>query len=113
MKVQVYSRRELRAFAKKPFSEQTAVISIRDSDAPPVELDHAPAFLLELVFDDIYFDSFFEDEDTMPVIHFSERMAKEVIDFVSGCKDQVDTIICQCELGQSGARRLQRQYRNG
>ena len=53
MKIEVMSRAELKKRARRPFTEPTAVISIRDSDAPKVALQCQPAYICHLVFDDI------------------------------------------------------------
>ena len=101
MKIQVCSRTELRKMAEQSFTEPTAVISISDSDAPSVELQNQPDHILQLAFDDVYFDSFYEADDETIFINFSVYDAKEIVKFVAAHKDEVGTIICQCEMGQS------------
>lgn len=101
MNIQVCSRSDLRKLAKKPFESRTAVISITDSDAPPVTMENQPAYLLRLVFDDVYFGPDYEADDDMIFINFSKQQAVEIISFVKECREDVETIICQCEMGQS------------
>ena len=98
--VKVYDRTELRKLASEPFEEKTAVISIRDSDAPDISLQHEPDFMLRLSFDDAY-SSDFDADDNMLFINFSENQAQEIAEFVMSCKNKVRIIICQCEMGQS------------
>ena len=101
MIIQVCSRTELRKMAQQPFTEPIAVISIRDWDAPPVELQNQPVHILQLAFDDVYFNPFYDADDDTIFVTFSEFDAKKIVKFISEYKDGVRTIICQCEMGQS------------
>ena len=100
MKIEVMSRAELKKRARRPFSEPTAVISIRDSDAPKVTLQCQPSYIRHLVFDDIT-PSEYEATDGKMQILFSEHDAEEIAQFVRLHKNDVTTIICQCEAGCS------------
>lgn len=101
MVVKVKSRAELYKMAVQPFPPRTAVISICDSDAPIVQLQNPPDFLLRLAFDDVYALYGYEADDDTIFVSFSERQAEEIAGFVAQHKDEVGTIICQCEMGQS------------
>lgn len=60
---------------------------------------------LQLAFDDLDDPSFWslstEAFFGREPIYFSVRMADQIIDLVEKTKDDIDTIICHCDLGQS------------
>lgn len=108
MKIAVMSREQLEKTARNPFPEKTAVISISDSDAPPPELRHAPAFLLPLVFDDMdpeseLLDDLFTDlpGTRMEYRVITDRQAQEIALFARKMHTAAALLICQCEFGQS------------
>ena len=101
MIVQVLNRSELYKMAVQPFPPLMAVISICDSDAPAVRLKNLPDYLLRLVFDDMCSLYGYEEDEGTKFVSFSERQAEEIARFIARHKDEVGTIICQCEMGQS------------
>ena len=101
MVVQVLSRSELYKLEFQPFPSQTAVISVCDSDAAMVRLQNSPDYLMHLVFDEMCSLYGFEGDEEMKFVSFSERPAEEIARFVVQHKDEVGTIICQCEMGPS------------
>ena len=101
MNLQVCDRTRLTELAEQPFTDKTAVISICDSDAPAVELKYQPDYLLRLVFDDVYTLPDFGADNKMGFVSFSKEQAEDIAKFVLQHKDEVTTIICQCEMGQS------------
>jgi predicted protein tyrosine phosphatase len=94
------------------FIPNTALISITDANWNFAELRNKPDYLLQLEFDDI--DGYvFEDElgqdytdeerkQVEEKYHMlSDEQAKQIVDFYFEICDKVETIICQCEHGQS------------
>lgn len=111
MKVKIMSREVLTRLAKQPFSEETAVISITDSEAEEVVLENRPEHLLRLKFDDVS-DEIFEEllgrKPSVGEMHqlaarfhmLSNAQASQMADFVLSLQNG-GTLICQCEYGQS------------
>ena len=111
MKVQIMSREALTELARKSFAQNTAVISITDSEADDVHLENQPYRLLRLKFDDVS-DEIFEEllgrKPSVREMHqlahrfrmMSNGQAEEMADFVLDLQEE-DTLICQCEYGQS------------
>lgn len=96
----ILSRNQIEEIAISPFPANTALISVRDTDADAPKLQHKPLWLLQLVFDDISLDeldAYKEKEYTL----FNEQTAQQIADFIICHKDKAKTIICQCEYGQS------------
>lgn len=96
----ILSRNQIEEIAIYPFPANTALISVRDTDADAPKLQHKPLWLLQLVFDDISLDeldAYKEKEYTL----FNEQTAQQIADFIICHKDKAKTIICQCEYGQS------------
>lgn len=95
------------------FPEETAVISMTDSDLEFVELAFKPKYLLQLSFDDVDNDVFIDELGRMPAndeerqkieekYHmFTDSLAKEIADFYKSVENKAELIICQCEHGQS------------
>lgn len=126
-KVAIKSRSEIE---KMIFPPNVALISITDANWSFAELKSKPDYLLQLAFDDI--DSYvFEDElgrktktenerrQIEEKYHMlSDEQAKQIADFYFEVCDNVETIICQCEHGQSrsaavAAAILEYKYRQG
>lgn len=113
MKIFILSRKQIERFSKNMFPEETAVISMTDSDLEFVKLAYSPKYLLQLSFDDVDNDVFIDELGRMPVndeerkkieekYHmFTDSMAKEIADFYKNVENKAELIICQCEHGQS------------
>ena len=108
MKIEIMSRESIEQLAQQPFPEKTAVISIIDSGASPVEFYYKPEFLLSLMFDDTEPDSDllskllkeypgFQNEYRI----ISDQQAEEIANFAQVMYMAADLLICQCEFGQS------------
>lgn len=80
-----------------PFPPATAIISITDTDAPPVKIMNHPDYLLRIVFDDI---DIAEKEDNFCKLYTCEQ-AREIARFYHSIAPSVKSLICQCEYGQS------------
>jgi predicted protein tyrosine phosphatase len=98
--------------SKSPFQKGTAIISITDANDSPVNFENEPDFLLRLAFDDVDNDVFADgpvekltDEERLEVEKkhnmFSDEQASEIASFYDGYKENISTLICQCEHGQS------------
>lgn len=111
MNVEIMSREALTELAKEPFPEDTAVISITNTDAADVTLEHQPDRLLRLKFDDVS-DEIFEEllgrKPNVREMHqiasrfhmLSNAQAQQMADFILRMRNK-GTLICQCEHGQS------------
>ena len=101
MDVQIHSFESIEEAARSPFPENTLLISVGDTGAPPPRLAHKPRWMLRLVFDDIYPDEIergdIMDGDTV----FGESQAQQIAEFIAEHIGEAGTIICQCEYGQS------------
>ena len=116
MKIKITGREGIEAFAKQPFSPQTALISITDSNSDFAALEHKPDELLQLRFDDISsqdaqeeFERHMGRKPTEEERHLlsekfhllSDAQARQIAAFVHRVKDDAQLLICQCEYGQS------------
>ena len=108
MKIAIMSRKRIEKMAQQPFPERTAVISITDSDALPVEFPNAPDFLLALAFDDVDPKSDLLNEllQDFPDFQYefqiiTEQQAEKIANFSKIMYISADLLICQCEFGQS------------
>ncbi len=113
MKVLIKSRKEIERMASEPFGEKTALISVTDFDYPFAELKNEPDFLLQIKFDDVPIaDDFGEEtgheptEEEKRIIErdyhtLTDEGAKRIVEFYNSVKDKAETLICQCEYGQS------------
>ena len=110
--VQIMSRDAIEELSQKPFERKTALISITDADYYYAELNHQPAALLQIAFDDVDNDIFEDefgrtptDEERIRIAQkyhlLSDDQAKEIADFFLTVVNDVEVIICQCEHGQS------------
>ena len=108
----IQGRPEIEELSQKPFKEKTALISITDHGWTFAKLENKPEYLLQITFDDV--DSYvFEDElgrepnaqeraKIEEKYHmFTDKHATEIANFYNQIRDEVDTIICQCEFGMS------------
>ena len=100
MNIHIMDREGAEAIAAAGFAPNTAIISISDTGAPPLVLRHEPAWMLRLVFDDISSDEIDEYKGQKYTL-FDESMARKTAEFVFTHKDEAETLICQCEYGQS------------
>ena len=118
MKVLIKSRKEIERMASEPFGEKTALISVTDFDYPFAELKNEPDFLLQIKFDDVPIaDDFGEEtgheptEEEKRIIErdyhtLTDEGAKRIVEFYNSVKDKAETLICQCEYGQSRSAAL-------
>ena len=97
--IKIKSLEEIEKTAKNGFSENTALISIGDVGSKAPELIYTPKWILRLEFEDISLDD--EEYGDKEYTIFNESMADEIADFVNEHQNEVQTIICQCEYGQS------------
>ena len=102
MKIEIHSIRSLKRLAHKPFMPDTALISIGDfgTEFPPLE--HQPAHILRLEFDDITLsDIDYESSGRYAFRLFSKEQANQIAEFVYRHWEDCGTLICQCHYGQS------------
>lgn len=111
MNVEIMSREALMELAKEPFPEDTAVISITNTEDADVTLEHQPDRLLCLKFDDVS-DEIFEEllgrKPNVREMHqiasrfhmLSNAQTQQMADFILRTRNE-GTLICQCEHGQS------------
>ena len=110
MKVLVYSRLMIESTsAIRKFSETTAVISITDIGGEEVRFKNKPDLLLKMEFNDVSFDAY-ELKGMNFKKYYCElykrglikrEQATEIASFYFDNLDKIDTLICQCEHGQS------------
>ena len=112
MKILIRSRKAIEKMSNSPFSKGTALISITDVNDSPVNLENQPDFLLRLAFDDVDNDVFADEpideltqeekiEMEKKYNMLSEEQANKIASFYETNKDNISTLICQCEHGQS------------
>ena len=112
MKILIRSRKAIEKMSKSPFPKGTALISITDANDSPVNFENEPDFLLRLAFDDVDNDVFADESiDNLTQVEIvemekkynmlSEEQANEIASFCENNKDNISTLICQCEHGQS------------
>ena len=101
MKIEIESFEGVLKRAKSGWDYNTALISIGDTDAPDPILEHKPKWMLRLVFDDVYNED--EDEEIDPKFFtlFNDELAERIVNFVWRHKNDIETLVCQCEHGQS------------
>lgn len=103
-KILIKSRGEIE---ETKFEPKTALISITDADWHYADLIDEPDYVLWLSFDDVDNDIFIgvandKKEIVATKYHMmSDEQAKQIAEFYAKVQDKVDTIICQCEHGQS------------
>ncbi len=112
MKLQILSREKIELLSKKGFKPNTAVISITDAGLEFATLENEPAYLLQVAFDDVDNDIFIDELGKVPdgeerikietkYNMLSDAQAKQIADFYFYIKASAQTLICQCEHGQS------------
>lgn len=112
MKIRIMRRTALQDLALEPFEKCVAVISITSVHNPIVELENMPWEILRLSFDDLDNDAVADQLGPRPTPEhrkriekkhhmFSDEQARQVAEFYNRVKGNVDTMICQCEYGQS------------
>ena len=107
MKISIMSRRALEKLSERGLPRGTAVISITDFGERQVEMASEPDFLLRLAFDDVDSDVFNgADQKDVSAIEekyhvMTEGQAREIADFFADVSGVAQTLICQCEHGQS------------
>lgn len=128
MNVEIMGREALEKLAREPFPTGTAIISITDSDAEDVELEHQPEYIFRLKFDDVS-DEIYEDilgrKPTVREVHqlanrfhmLSNEQSQQLAEFILN-RNEAGTLICQCEYGQSrsagvAAAVMEYYYRKG
>ena len=109
MKVEIKNRKQIEDFT---FANRTALISITEYNYKFAELKSSPKRLLQLKFDDVDNYVFVDtlgreptEEERIEIekkYHmFSDEQSDEIAEFYANVKNDVDTIICQCEYGMS------------
>ena len=112
MKILIKSRKEIEMLSKKSFPTQTLVISITDANDTPVELTNEPEYLIRVAFDDVDNDVVIDEvgneasPEEKAVVEkkynmISQEQAHEIAKTYYNHKDEINTLICQCEHGQS------------
>ena len=112
MKILIKSRKSLERMARNTFPDGTAVISITDANDFPVAFEDEPDYLLRIAFNDVDNDVFADelldnptDEERAEIERkydmISKEQADEIASFYINHKDDISTLICQCEHGQS------------
>lgn len=112
MNIEIENRRSIEKRAQNPFAPHTALISICDFDEDYARLRNKPQFLLQLKFDDVGADIFDEilgrkptKEEALAIARkyhmMTVKQAQQIADFYANVKDEADTLICQCEHGES------------
>ena len=112
MKILIKSRKDIEALSKKPFAERTLLISITDANDIPVELTNEPEYLIRVSFDDVDNDVVIDEvgksatSEEKAVIEkkynmISREQAHKIAKTYYNHKDEINTLICQCEHGQS------------
>ena len=95
MKIEIKSREEIENIT---LPGNTALISITDVGWTFATLKNQPDYLLQIAFDDVD-DEIFLDAEKYHML--TDEQAKQIVDFYAKIKDKADTLICQCEHGQS------------
>ena len=114
MKIQIESRASIKERSLKPFAPNTALITITDNDREFVTLKNKPDYLLAIKFCDVAMDEVvFElnigreltEDEKLKICEkyhmFSDKQAEQVAKFIKSILGKADTLICQCEYGQS------------
>lgn len=100
MKIEIHSFESIVEKAESPWECRVAVISIGDNGDQPPAFKYNPQYFLRLEFEDIAPDEL-DEIGVNPDHMFKDEQAQEIAEFVYGCKDNIDLLICQCEYGQS------------
>ena len=97
IKIEIESRKSIAIRAKEPFSPFTSLISIADANADFEVLEYEPTHVLQVKFDDV--DESDEPQDKHHIL--TDEQAKEIADFIMKANTLANTLIIQCEYGQS------------
>ncbi len=100
LSIEIHSLESIEKRSADEWECSTAIISIGDNGSVPPKLAHQPDYFMRLEFEDIASDEAGE-RGVNPEHMFSDEQAREIAEFVYGCKNEVDLLICQCEYGQS------------
>ena len=113
MKTIIMNRRSIEERSKYAFPNKTAIISITDADYAFAELLHQPSKCLKIAFNDVDGDVFLDELGPDPTNEerlslekkyqmLSDEQAAEIAAFYHECvTDGINTLIVQCEYGQS------------
>lgn len=113
MNLIIMNRRGIIEWAKQPFTATTAVISITDVGYTFAELLHQPSKRLKIAFNDVDGDVFLDelgldptDEERLSLEKkyqmLSDEQTTEIAIFYHECvQEGINTLIVQCEYGQS------------
>ena len=127
METIIMNRRSIEERSKYAFPNKTAVISITDVDYTFAELLHQPSKRLKIAFNDVDGDVFLDelgpdptDEERLNLEKkyqmLSDKQAAEIAIFYhEAVRDGVNTLIVQCEYGQSRSAAVAaaiREYKN-
>lgn len=120
--IAILSRGTLEQAAKEPFPDRTFVVSIVDSDAEPVRMEHKPTGMLRLAFDDVGNDEFpischqmgDADEEDKAIIAsmfspMSRTQAQRVARFVLENQDAFGFLFARAKWGSPVLRQSQRR----
>ena len=124
MLIQIKSREQIEAMH---FDEGTALISITDAEYDFAELISKPDYILQIAFDDVDNDVMIDElgreptEDERKRIEakyhmLTDEQAKQIAEFYASVCDKAETLICQCEHGQSRSAAIAAavlEYRHG
>lgn len=128
MNLIIMNRRGIIEWAKRPFTDTTAVISITDVGYPFAKLEHQPQYRLEVAFNDVDGDVFLDELGPNPTNAavkaleekyqmLSDEQAVRIAQFYfDAVSVEVDTFIVQCEYGQSRSAAVVaaiREFTNG
>ena len=83
------------------FAPMTALISVTDAGWNFAQLITEPDHVLRLYFDDVDNDLLNDESEGEKYFMISNEQATLIADFYARVHNKVDTIICQCEHGQS------------
>jgi len=126
MNIEIESRDSIEERAIEPFPAHTALISITDENIDFAVLGNEPEYLLQIKFDDVSNEDLEYFIGTKPTeaeklqiaekIHmFSDEQTEEIAAFIKSVLGKAETLICQCEHGQSrsaGLAAAVRQFLN-
>ena len=112
MRILIKSREEIEVMSQTPFPAHTALISITDAGLEFADLLYKPEFLLQIAFDDVDNDIFIDELGRRPTDEerctletkfkmLTDIQAVQIATFYDKHKDEISTLICQCEHGQS------------
>jgi N-formylglutamate amidohydrolase/predicted protein tyrosine phosphatase len=125
VKIEIESRKSISFKAQKPFSQNTAIICITDTDKEFIFLEYPPEHILRLKFNDVTFELLDDYDDEAHVGEkaaaekhyvFNNKQAEEIAAFVKSIHGKAELLICQCEYGQSrsaGIAAAIRQFMQG